>query len=39
MSTPSHTKKLALFGAGNIANVHIQGMLAHADEVECVAPA
>ena len=29
--------KLAIIGAGGIAGVHVQGMLAHADKVECVA--
>lgn len=29
--------KLAILGAGNIARVHVQGVLAHADKIECVA--
>jgi predicted dehydrogenase len=29
--------KLALIGAGDIAKVHIQGVLAHSDKVTCVA--
>ncbi len=29
--------KIALLGAGNIARVHVAGMLAHADKLECVA--
>lgn len=38
MSEHASTKlKLALIGAGGIAGVHVQGMLAHADKVECVA--
>jgi predicted dehydrogenase len=38
MSTQNHTKlKLALIGTGGIAGAHVQGMLAHADKVECVA--
>lgn len=38
MSTQNPTKlKLAIIGAGGIAGVHVQGMLAHADKVECVA--
>lgn len=38
MSTqPSTRLKVALLGAGGIAGVHVQGILAHADNVECVA--
>ena len=29
--------KVALLGAGGIAGVHVQGILAHADKLECVA--
>lgn len=29
--------KVALIGAGGIAGVHVQGLLAHADKVECTA--
>ncbi len=29
--------EVALLGAGGIAGVHVQGMLAHADKLECVA--
>lgn len=38
MSTQTHNKlKVAIIGAGGIAGVHVQGILAHADKVECVA--
>lgn len=38
MSTQTHDKlKLAIIGAGGIAGVHVQGVLAHAEAVECVA--
>lgn len=41
MSQPSSSTprklKIALLGAGGIAGVHVQGLLAHADKAECVA--
>lgn len=40
MTQPDSTKenlKVALLGAGGIARVHVAGILAHADKLECVA--
>lgn len=36
IQTPD-TLKLAIIGTGGIAGVHVQGVLAHANKVECVA--
>ena len=40
MTQPNSTQKkvnVALLGAGGIAGVHVQGILAHKDKLECVA--
>lgn len=40
MTTSASTHKklnIALLGAGGIARIHVQGILAHADKLECVA--
>lgn len=36
-NSPQGRVKLALIGAGNIAGVHVRGILAHSDKAECVA--
>ncbi len=35
--SPATKTKLALIGAGGIAGVHVQGILQHAERVECIA--
>ncbi len=37
MTSDVRKLKVALLGAGSIARVHVAGMLAHADKLECVA--
>lgn len=37
MSLQKDKLKLAILGAGNIARFHVQGVLDHADKLECVA--